>query len=107
MDIRTKLVFALVAVALASMLALGAIMSVEADEALRESKLEQLDALAEAKKEGLEQIVSGWRDRVSLIASRTQLRESLVEYGQTGSEGDSARSYLSLSSTRPARLSTT
>lgn len=77
MDIRTKLVFALVAVALGSMLALGAVLFVTADEALREGRLAQLDGLAESRKDAVQQIVSGWRDRVRLIASRTQLRESL------------------------------
>lgn len=76
-DIRTKLVFALVAVALGSMLALGAILYVSADDALREGRLDQIDALAESRKDAVQQVVSGWRDRTRLIASRTQLRESL------------------------------
>ena len=84
MDIRTKLVFALVAVALGSMAALGWVMYTSAELTLRESRLEQLDGLAEAKKEGLEQIFLGWIDRVNLVSSRTQLRLTLQEHNQTG-----------------------
>lgn len=84
MDIRTKLVFALVAVALVSMAALGVVMSVGAMSALREHRFQQLEGLAEAKIEALDQIVTGWRDRVRLIASRTQLRLSLREHLRTG-----------------------
>ena len=84
MDIRTKLVFALVAVALGSMAALGWVMYTSAELTLRESRLEQLDGLAEAKKEGLEQIFLGWIDRVNLVSSRTQLRLTLQEHNHSG-----------------------
>jgi PAS domain S-box-containing protein len=82
-DLRTKLVFALVAVSLLSMLALGALAYTAASELLMRKSLRQLDALAETKKEDLENVVEGWDDRVSLIASRTQLRLSLSEYNET------------------------
>lgn len=85
MDMRTKLVFALVAVALGSMLALGAFTYRSARTLLRESTLEQLEGLAETKKEGLRQILAGWQDRTHLIASRTQLRRSLREHERTAS----------------------
>jgi PAS domain S-box-containing protein len=91
MDIRTKLVFALVAVALGSMAALALIMYTGADNALRESRLEELDGLAQAKKEALEEIFQGWADRVSLIASRTQLRLSLAEINQRPNQQAEAR----------------
>ncbi len=84
MDIRTKLVFALVAVALGSMFALGAVMYATVEGDLREVRLEELEALADAKELGLEQVAAGWRDRVSLIAGRTQVRMSLQEYSETG-----------------------
>jgi len=90
MDIRTKLVFAMVAVALGSMLALGAVMYVSAGNALRERRLEQLDGIAESMKDGLEEVHLGWRDRVSLVASRTQLRESLREHNESGDPAPSA-----------------
>jgi PAS domain S-box-containing protein len=82
MDIRTKLVFTLVAVALGSMFALGWVMYTSAEVAFRESRLEQLDGLAEAKKEGLEQVFRGWIDRVSLVARRTLLRTTLQAHNQ-------------------------
>jgi PAS domain S-box-containing protein len=81
-DIRTKLVFALVGVSLVSMLAFGAIMYTYADGLLEANKLEQLDGLAQSELEAMEKVVSGWRERVQLIASRTQLRLSLRDHNQ-------------------------
>ena len=46
MDLRTKLVFALVAVALSTMVALGAFMFFFANRQLRETRLQQLEGLA-------------------------------------------------------------
>jgi len=91
MDIRTKLVFVLVAVALSSMFALGLVMTASAKVTLRESRLEQLNGLAEAKKEGLEQIFRGWIDRVNLVADRDQLRLTLREYNESGSSDATTR----------------
>ncbi len=82
MDIRTKLVFAMVVMALASMFGLGWALYANTEASLRQRSLDQLDGLAEAKKEGLEQIFHGWIDRVNLVSSRTQLRLSLREYNQ-------------------------
>ncbi len=90
MDIRTKLVFALVAVALGSMLALGAFTYRSARGLLRDAALEQLEGLAEGKQEGLQHVLTGWRDRTNLIASRTQLRLSLREHEPTGAEANGA-----------------
>ncbi len=84
MDIRTKLVFALVAVSLGGMLALGAVAYTAASQLLQGNSLRQLESLAETKKQDLEKVYKGWQDRVSLIASRTQLRESLSTFNQTG-----------------------
>ncbi len=81
MDIRTKLVFALVAVTLGSMLAFGAFMYRTADRMVGESTAQQLQGLVESSADALESIEDGWRERVLLIASRTQLRISLREYG--------------------------
>ncbi len=91
MDIRTKFVFALVAVALGSMLVLGLSMYANAETALRESRLERLEGLAESKQDGLEQVFDGWIDRVSLVASRTQLRLSLRDFNQGGGPQDVQR----------------
>ncbi len=79
-DIRTKLVFALVAVTLGSMLAFGAFMYRTAGGMVDRTAVEQLDGLAESNADALESIVDGWRERVQLVASRTQLRLSLREF---------------------------
>ncbi len=84
MDIRTKMVLAVVAVALGSMIALGGFMYWFTSRHLKEVRLDQLEGLAESVKEGLVQISSGWEDRVRLIASRTELREILLKNDLTG-----------------------
>lgn len=91
MDIRTKLVFALVAVALSSMLVLGWVMSTTAEGALQENRLEQLDGLAEVQKEALGQIFQGWMDRVRLLASRPPLMDALEEFNRSGDPEAAAR----------------
>ncbi len=91
MDIRTKLVFALVFTSLASMLALGAFAYVEARELQRGHALRQLEAVAGSKEVALENVLSGWLDRVNLIASRTQLRVSLDELSRSGDESQRRR----------------
>jgi PAS domain S-box-containing protein len=85
MDIRTKLVFAQVSVALVSMLALGFAMFGRVEVALHDSTRDHLEGLAEFKVESLEQVLGGWHDRISLVASRTQLRLSLDGFIRTGS----------------------
>jgi HAMP domain-containing protein len=74
MDLRTKLVFALVSVSLASMLSLAWLTYPPSRDLWRNSALASLDALAETKKADVEKVVEAWRDRVRLIASRTRLR---------------------------------
>lgn len=85
MDIRTKLVFAQVSVALVSMLALGFAMFGGVEAALQDSTSDRLEALAELKVESVRQVIDGWHDRISLVASRTQLRQSLDGFLRTGS----------------------
>jgi PAS domain S-box-containing protein len=96
MDLRTKLVFALVLTALGSMFALGGVTYVRARDLVREATLEQIEALAQTRKEAVEKLLSGWDERVSLIASRTQLRESLEAYNQTGDQASADRVELIL-----------
>ncbi len=84
MDIRTKLVFSLVAVALASMTAFGFVIHGLADNALRSNRLGQLESLAESRALALSQISAGWVEQVGLLASRTQLRASLRAVGAGG-----------------------
>jgi len=81
-DIRTKFVFALVAVALSSLFVFGLVVEPIVEARLRESTLTRLDQLAEAKREALLWVVEGWRDRTRLVASRTQLRASLADYDE-------------------------
>jgi len=83
-DIRTRLVFALVAVSLGSMFVLGAVVVPRVDGYIRDGTLQQLDELAEAKRETLRWIIAGWRDGADLVASRTQLRASLEEHERRG-----------------------
>ena len=65
MDIRTKLVFTLVVVALVSMFVLSLAMYAIAEPALRDSRLDLLEALAESKRDDMDQVFAGWIDRVS------------------------------------------
>lgn len=80
MDLRTKLVFAFVAVSLGAMLALGAFSYDASRGLLRAIALRKVDAIAEGKKQDLERVIASWSDRVQLITSRTSLRESLAEH---------------------------
>jgi PAS domain S-box-containing protein len=90
-DIRTKLVFALVAVTLGSLAAFGMVMDDIADTMISEAAQDQLEGLAASGEDALESIVDGWRERVQLIASRTQLRVSLRDYNASGDSGDAMR----------------
>lgn len=83
MDIRTKLVFALVSVALVSMAVLGITMHTQSRGALQSSRLDLLQALAESKRDGANLVFEGWIDRVRLVASRTQLRLSLQAHNRS------------------------
>ena len=66
MDLRTKLVFVLVAVALASMLALGALAYTNAESLLAERTEHGLASLADAKAERVSSVVHGWEEAVRL-----------------------------------------
>jgi len=90
-DIRTKLVFAFVAVTFGSMFAFGAFMNLTAGRMINAGTAEQLEGLAESSSDALESIVSGWQERVQLIASRTQLRISLLEYRESRDPADVER----------------
>lgn len=87
MDIRTKLVFALVGVSLLGMLALGTVTYTESRGLLRDSATRQLESLAESRRQDLLNVLSGWNDRVVLIGSRTQLRRSLLAYDEASTGG--------------------
>jgi PAS domain S-box-containing protein len=89
-DIRTKLIFALVAVSLGSMFVLGAVVSPRVEGYIQTGTLERLVQVADGKGESLRWIIAGWRNGTDLVASRTQLRASLGEYGR-GDPNASAR----------------
>ena len=91
MDIRTKLVFALVAASLGSMFVFGAVVAPRVEDYIRNGTLERLDEVAEAKRESLRWIIAGWRDGAQLVASRTQLRASFDDYTRTGARAQMAR----------------
>lgn len=86
MDIRTKLIIALVLVSLSSMGAIGYFSYFTAADFLKQVSERQLDALAESKARDLRNILAGWRDRVRLVASRTQLRLNLDRYNDDPDE---------------------
>jgi len=83
-DIRTKLVFALVAVSLAGMFALGAVVSPRVEGYIRDGTLQRLEQAADSKSRSLSWVIAGWRDRTDLVASRTQLRARLEDHDRTG-----------------------
>lgn len=91
MDLRTKLVFSLVAVALVSMLALGTLAYRSAEEPLIRKTLRQLDALAQVRESQLRAVGAGWRENVRLVASRTQLRRSVLAFGGSDAEDERQR----------------
>lgn len=90
-DIRTKLIFALVAVSLGSMIVLGSVVSPRVEGYISDGTLERLNQVAEGKSESLRWIVSGWRAGADQVASRTQLRASLDEHRLTGGTSPTAR----------------
>lgn len=105
MDLRTKLVFTLVAVSLLGMLALGALAYGSVAEPLNRRTLRQLSSLAEAKELELQNVFEGWRDRVSLIASRTELQRSVEAWGETGDVAERDRIETILAEARLATAS--
>ena len=74
MDIRTRLIFALVAISLVSMAAVGTFAYGAVQDLLRENQLRKLEAVAASKEKDLQRVLVAWRDRVNLVTSRTQLR---------------------------------
>jgi PAS domain S-box-containing protein len=90
-DIRTKLIFALVAVSLGSMFVLGLVVSPRVEGYITGGTLQRLDELAEARAQALHWIAEGWREGTDLVASRTELRRSLEQYGRTGDEAARGR----------------
>mgnify|MGYP001825658949 FL=1 len=80
MDIKTKLIFACVAVSLASMLLLGLFMQQSSVESLDRLTARQLESLAAARLEDIQIIRQAWREQAFLITSRTALREQVASH---------------------------
>lgn len=68
MDLRTKLVFALVLTALGSMLALGTVAYDRAEVLVTDLDLEHIDALVQTRAEPVDRLADTWEERVSLTA---------------------------------------
>jgi HAMP domain-containing protein len=75
MDIRTKLIFACVAISLASMLLMGVMLQHTSSDMVRDLTARKLDALASARLEDIQIIRQAWREQAFLVTSRTALRE--------------------------------
>jgi hypothetical protein len=95
MDLRTKLVFALVLVSLVSMLLLATVSYGPARDLWRARALETLDALAESKKMQIGGVVDGWENRVRLISGRSGLRR-LTESFDRGHDESAQRNVARL-----------
>ena len=97
MDIRTRLIFALVAMSLVSMAALGGFAYSAVQDLLRENQLRKLEAVAASKEQDLERVLVAWKDRVRLVTSRTQLRILLDKLSRNGeAEGDYRRGLIDI-----------
>lgn len=88
MDIRTRLIFALVAISLVSMAAVGAFAYGAVQDLLLENQLRKLEAVAANKENDLQRLLVAWRDRVNLVTSRTQLRILLAAIEDDGNDDD-------------------
>mgnify|MGYP001819230613 FL=1 len=80
MDLRTKLIFALVLTSLVSTALLGLFSFQASYNMLRELTGQRLDALANTRDEDFELVGEAWREALQQIRSRTELREQLAGY---------------------------
>jgi HAMP domain-containing protein len=87
LDIRTRLIFALVAISLVSMAAVGAFAYQAVQALLLDNQLRKLEAVAASKENDLQRVLVAWRDRVNLVTTRTQLRILLAAL-ETGDQPD-------------------
>lgn len=102
MDIRTKLVFTLVAVALASMAGLALLAYQTIVDQASAARIAQLEGLAEFKARSLESILEGWEDRLSLVSTRERLRTTLADYNASPDPAEVERLELLLGNVRRA-----
>jgi methyl-accepting chemotaxis protein len=80
LDLRTKLILALVATSLVSTLLLGLFSYQASERMLRTLTARQLDALVDTRAEDFALIGQAWLEEVRLIRSRTELRRQLARY---------------------------
>lgn len=86
MRIRAKVVLAFLTVSLCGIILVGYFSFKFAKEQLITVRGEKLTALVSNQKQDLRNILLSWKDRVRLIASRTQLRISFLKYLENGEE---------------------
>ncbi len=86
MDLRTKLIFALVVTSLVSTLLLGLFSYHASETMLLRLTARQLDSLAGARADDFAIIGEAWREEVSLIRSRTELRQQLARHAEAPEE---------------------
>ncbi len=86
MRIRAKVVLAFLTVSLCGIILVGYFSFKFAKEQLITVRGEKLTALASNQKQDLRTILVAWKDRVRLIASRTQLRISFLKYLENGQD---------------------
>ncbi|WP_156904758.1 diguanylate cyclase [Ferrimonas senticii] len=82
MNLRNKLLIILIAVALASHLLITVSYFYYAQQRVTELSLDHLEAIANIKQQRLANFIANNKEKLSLIASRTQLRKSLQHYQQ-------------------------
>ncbi|WP_260293129.1 PAS domain S-box protein [Sedimenticola hydrogenitrophicus] len=90
MQIATRLSLAFLAVALAATLSLGGLSYVAGRNALIQQTHAQLQAIAAIQQQRLEALLAQSRERLLLVASRTQLRLSLERFLETPNPADQA-----------------
>lgn len=83
MKISRKIVFTFAPLAVVSLAVLGGLSYGTAKHALTEQAISNLVSLADLKQRRIESIIDQNRERLALVASRTQLRISLERYLQT------------------------
>ena len=86
MDIRTKLILALVSVSLLSMVILGIFAYKTSAMLFKETSVRQLEALAESKKANLKNLYSNWKTQIRLIGSDSRLGKGFSAYMANPSE---------------------
>jgi signal transduction histidine kinase len=91
MKIKTKLTLELILIALVPLIGVSVVSYLVARHSMTHQVLNQLDSLASVQKRRVETTVQQEKERLSLLTSRTALRNNLREYNQTSSEQSRAQ----------------